>query len=100
MRHAPGSLLAPLLLKKQVTNSSKFALEGCHRVAISDINLTGLHETAKYMKEVSSDVDILVNQVDTQEEAQIEDMVQATVAKFGRVDYAVNCAGEQSILFL
>jgi hypothetical protein len=27
-------------------------------------------------------------------------MVQATVAKFGRVDYAVNCAGEQSILFL
>jgi NAD(P)-dependent dehydrogenase (short-subunit alcohol dehydrogenase family) len=100
MRHAPGSLLAPWLLKKQVTNSLKFALEGCRRIAISDINLTGLHETAKYMKEVSSDVDILVNQVDTQEEVQIEDMVQATVAKFGRVDYAVNCAGEQSILFL
>ncbi|KAN0102674.1 short chain dehydrogenase [Hyaloscypha variabilis] len=70
-----------------------FALEGCRQIAISDINLNGLHETAKYMKEVSSDVDILVQQVDMQEEVQIEYMVQAAAKKFGRVDYAVNCAG-------
>jgi NAD(P)-dependent dehydrogenase (short-subunit alcohol dehydrogenase family) len=45
------------------------------------------------MKDVSPDVDILVNLVDMQDEAQIEHMVQATVAKFSRIDYAVNCAG-------
>jgi NAD(P)-dependent dehydrogenase (short-subunit alcohol dehydrogenase family) len=71
-----------------------FVLEGCRQIAISDINLTGLHETEKYMKEVSTDVDVVVTQVDMQEEAQIENMVQAAVAKFSRVDYAVNCAGE------
>jgi hypothetical protein len=46
-----------------------FTLEGCGQIVISDINLTSLHETEKYMREVSSDVDILVNQVDMQEEA-------------------------------
>jgi NAD(P)-dependent dehydrogenase (short-subunit alcohol dehydrogenase family) len=45
------------------------------------------------MKDVSNDVEILVNQVDMVEEAQIEHMVQAAVGKWGRVDYAVNCAG-------
>ena len=70
-----------------------FALEGCRQIAISDINLTGLHETAKYMKEVSFDVDVSVEQVDMQEEDKIEHMVQAAVARFGRLDYAVNCAG-------
>jgi NAD(P)-dependent dehydrogenase (short-subunit alcohol dehydrogenase family) len=45
------------------------------------------------MKDVSKDVEILVNQVDMLEEAQIENMVQAAVDKWGRVDYAVNCAG-------
>jgi NAD(P)-dependent dehydrogenase (short-subunit alcohol dehydrogenase family) len=49
------------------------------------------------MKEVSSDVDILVQQVDMQEEVQIEYMVQAAAKRFGRVDYAVNCAGLFSV---
>ena len=51
------------------------------------------------MKEVSSDVDILVEQVDMQDEVQIEHMVQAAVARFGRVDYAVNCAGVSFLIF-
>ncbi len=46
------------------------------------------------MKEVSNDVEILVNQVDMLEEAHIENMVQAAVDKWGRIDYAVNCAGQ------
>lgn len=70
-----------------------FALEGCGQIAISDRNLEGLKETEKFMKDVSSNIDILINQVDTTEEAQIENMVQTTVARFGRLDYAVNSAG-------
>jgi NAD(P)-dependent dehydrogenase (short-subunit alcohol dehydrogenase family) len=49
------------------------------------------------MKEVSSEIDILVQQVDMQEEVQIEYMVQAAMKRFGRVDYAVNCAGLFSV---
>ncbi len=70
-----------------------FALEGCSQIAICDRNLEGLHGTVRLMKDVSRDVEILVNQVDMLEEAQIENMVQAAVDKWGRVDYAVNCAG-------
>ncbi len=70
-----------------------FALEGCSQIAICDRNLEGLHGTERLMKDVSKDVEILVNQVDMLEEAQIENMVQAAVDKWGRVDYAVNCAG-------
>jgi NAD(P)-dependent dehydrogenase (short-subunit alcohol dehydrogenase family) len=52
------------------------------------------------MKDVSNDVEILINQVDMLEEAQIEHMVQAAVDKWGRVDYAVNSAGTPSLLLL
>lgn len=45
------------------------------------------------MKDVSNDVEILINQVDMLEEAQIEHIIQAAVDKWGRVDYAVNSAG-------
>ena len=34
-----------------------------------------------------------------QEEAQIKRIVQATVEKFSRIDYAVNCAGELRFQF-
>lgn len=52
------------------------------------------------MKDVSHDVDILISQVDMLEQAQIEHMVQAAVAKWGRVDYAVNSAGAWSHFLL
>lgn len=70
-----------------------FALEGCGQIAICDRNLEGLKETEKFMKDVSNNVDILINQVDTTDETQIENMIQVTVGRFGRLDYALNSAG-------
>lgn len=69
-------------------------MEGCPHIAICDRNREGLVETEKYMKEVSTFVEILVYQVDMLEEEQVECMVQAAVNEWGRVDYAVNAAGK------
>jgi NAD(P)-dependent dehydrogenase (short-subunit alcohol dehydrogenase family) len=74
-----------------------FALEGCPSVAICDRNLEGLHETEKYMREVSAHCEILVYQVDMLLDDQIEGMVEAAVSKWGRIDYAVNAAGRNLI---
>ena len=74
-----------------------FAVEGCPKIAISDRNLEGLLETEKKVQDVSKDVVVLVNQVDMVIESQIEEMVKKTVSTFGRVDYAVNAAGEFSV---
>lgn len=48
------------------------------------------------MKEVSAFAEVMVYQVDMLEEEQVECMVQAAVAEWGRVDYAVNAAGTRS----
>ncbi len=45
------------------------------------------------MREVSTHCDILVQQVDMLLDEQVDDMVQATVSRWGRLDYAVNAAG-------
>jgi NAD(P)-dependent dehydrogenase (short-subunit alcohol dehydrogenase family) len=71
-----------------------FTLEGCRSIAICDRNLEGLVETEKFMKDVSQDVDVLIPQVDMLEAEQIDQMVVATVSKWGRLDYAINAAGE------
>ncbi|MAD83036.1 MAG: hypothetical protein CL912_08730 [Deltaproteobacteria bacterium] len=73
-----------------------FALEGCPQIAICDRNREGLLETEKYMKEVSAFAEVMIYQVDMLEEEQVECMVQAAVAEWGRVDYAVNAAGTLS----
>jgi hypothetical protein len=43
------------------------------------------------------DVKVLIQQVDMLEVEQIEQMVVATVSIWGRLDYAVNAAGESFI---
>jgi hypothetical protein len=74
-----------------------FALEGCRSIAICDRNLERIVETEKLMKDVSQDVEVLIQQVDMLEAEQIEQMVVATVSKWGRLDYALNSAGESFV---
>jgi NADP-dependent 3-hydroxy acid dehydrogenase YdfG len=52
------------------------------------------------MKDVSQDVEVLIQQVDMLEAEQIEQMVVATASKWGRLDYAVNAAGENFVSLL
>jgi NAD(P)-dependent dehydrogenase (short-subunit alcohol dehydrogenase family) len=102
------SLLSPLPSNSQLTppslgigraTSISFALEGCYRISICDRNREGLLETEKYMREVSPHAEIVITVVDMLEEEQIEMMVHEAVAKWGRVDYAVNAAGLFSFSF-
>jgi NADP-dependent 3-hydroxy acid dehydrogenase YdfG len=51
------------------------------------------------MREVSPHAEIVITVVDMLEEEQIEMMVHEAVAKWGRVDYAVNAAGLFSFSF-
>ena len=49
------------------------------------------------MKDVSQDVHVLIQQVDMLKTEQIEQMVVITVSNWGRLDYAVNAAGEKFV---
>jgi NAD(P)-dependent dehydrogenase (short-subunit alcohol dehydrogenase family) len=73
-----------------------FVKDGCRKIALCDRNAAGLEETKRLIADVASDCETLCVLVDLQEEGQVEEMVQKTVDAFGRVDYAVNTAGQYS----
>ncbi|KAK4498876.1 hypothetical protein PRZ48_009386 [Zasmidium cellare] len=78
-----------------------FAVEGCRKIAIADLNAAGLEETQKAIQEAAKDVQIVAIETDVSDEAQVNRMVEKTVAEFGRLDYGVNAAGtSHPLLFL
>ncbi|KAJ5093177.1 hypothetical protein N7456_009038 [Penicillium angulare] len=70
-----------------------FAKDGCSRIALCDINVSGLEETKLLVLQVAPEAQVLVVYVDLSKEQDVKEMVHKTVQKFGRVDYAVNTAG-------
>jgi len=71
------------------------AREACSGIAVADINADALAEVQKEIVEIATNKDfkcITVN-VDVRDEGSVTDMVRQTVENFGRIDYAVNCAG-------
>ncbi|KAI5365954.1 Putative short-chain dehydrogenase/reductase SDR, NAD(P)-binding domain superfamily [Septoria linicola] len=73
-----------------------FIREGCRKIAIADLNASGLAETAQRMRDLVStsvEVDIVTHTTDITRESDVEDLLEKTVSAFGRVDYAANCAG-------
>ncbi|TVY56312.1 3-oxoacyl-[acyl-carrier-protein] reductase FabG [Lachnellula suecica] len=69
-----------------------FSREGCIKVAICDRDVSGLEETVRLMKRELG-VEVEVVSVDMLVESQVEEMVAKVVARWGRIDYAVNAAG-------
>lgn len=70
-----------------------FARAGCTRLAITDINASLLAETASAITAAYPSVSVLALAGDISSEAFVESFFDAVVDRFGRVDYAVNCAG-------
>ncbi|OQD74008.1 hypothetical protein PENDEC_c012G03812 [Penicillium decumbens] len=70
-----------------------FAQEGCTRVAITDLNPDLLSQTEKALKDTSSDIQVLAIPGDITAPEFVHSFFKAVVDKFGRIDYAVNCAG-------
>ena len=70
-----------------------FAVEGCKKLALVDLDDTGLGETARLCREASADVETITLPTDVSDEASVAKAVSGAVEKWGRIDYAVNCAG-------
>jgi len=75
-----------------------FAAEGCSRVALLDLDAHGLEETRRLCQETCpAVVKTLPVLCDVGSETDVSDALEKVRQEFGRVDYAVNCAGIFSI---
>ncbi|RFU28969.1 hypothetical protein B7463_g7360, partial [Scytalidium lignicola] len=70
-----------------------FAREGCLRIVIADLSQSGLQETHNHIKSSFQKVEVLECPVDVGKPDDVTRLLDQAVAKFGRVDYAVNAAG-------
>lgn len=73
-----------------------FAQEGCLRIILVDRDSAKLAGSAQMIRELdlTAAPDLLSLTVDISNEDDIINMMDCTVRKFGRIDYAVNAAGE------
>ena len=67
----------------------RFVEEGA-KVVIADRNRIGSEETLNLARRITPDVEIV--DVDVSKWQQVQDMIERTVARFGRLDVAVNLA--------
>ncbi|KAL2799437.1 hypothetical protein BJX64DRAFT_281606 [Aspergillus heterothallicus] len=74
-----------------------FAREGCRRLVLADRNRTGLQETYDLIAKSHNGVDMLITDTDVSAPDSVAEMIRKSVAKFKRIDYAVNSAGLMSI---
>ncbi|KAL3472554.1 hypothetical protein BJX99DRAFT_235376 [Aspergillus californicus] len=70
-----------------------FAAAGCQRIAITDINASTLEHTRQALATAHPTAQVLAHAGSVAEDQFAESFVDKVVARFGRVDYAVNCAG-------
>ncbi|KAM3526873.1 hypothetical protein NHJ13051_003253 [Beauveria bassiana] len=73
-----------------------FAKEGCTRITIADVTHTGLMVTEQAIRAIAPQARVYVAQMDVRVEADIRRAIECTVERFGRIDYAANCAGTNS----
>jgi NAD(P)-dependent dehydrogenase (short-subunit alcohol dehydrogenase family) len=71
------------------------AREGCSGIALADINKQSVEAVKIELMEVTENPNFccITLAVDVRDEASVGDMVTRAVEAFGRLDYAVNCAG-------
>ncbi|KAL2109753.1 hypothetical protein VUR80DRAFT_2048 [Thermomyces stellatus] len=70
-----------------------FALQRCPRIALLDIDEAGLEDTARECLAINPEVTLLRERYDARKEDEVKGAVDSVHDRFGRIDYAVNCAG-------
>ncbi|PWY63801.1 oxidoreductase [Aspergillus eucalypticola CBS 122712] len=70
-----------------------FASAGCESIAITDLNFASLDQTREAILASYPQTRLLVKAGDISDESFVESFISEVVAAFGRLDYAVNCAG-------
>ena len=73
--------------------ATAFALSGCTRIAITDINRAGLESTKSALLKVSDQIKVLEGVGDVSDVDFVDSFMESVFATFSRIDYAVNCAG-------
>lgn len=70
-----------------------FARHGISQLAIADINLDGLNRVAASIQKEWPSVEVLALQMDVCKGEEVKAVLSQIVARFGRLDIAVNNAG-------
>lgn len=73
--------------------ASVFAAEGCKRMVLADVDISGLESTKRKLTADYRDIEVLTLKVDLRDEASVDGFIAAAVEKFGRIDYCCNIAG-------
>ncbi|KAL6918910.1 hypothetical protein ACHAPO_009193 [Fusarium lateritium] len=71
------------------------AREGCAGITLADFNERAAVAVKDELTNIATNPEFraVVVRVDVREEKSVKSMIDATVTTFGRIDYAVNCAG-------
>lgn len=75
------------------TISILFAKRGCKKILLADISAKGMEETKRLVEAAQPSAIAQMVKVDVTIESQVAAMVEKCVATFGRLDFAINCAG-------
>ncbi|KAJ5099732.1 Short-chain dehydrogenase/reductase SDR [Penicillium argentinense] len=70
-----------------------FAAAGCEKIAITDVNPSTLEQTRQSVAADHPKVQLFSHAGSVAEDRFAQSFIDQVVKKFGRVDYAVNCAG-------
>lgn len=70
-----------------------YARHGIRNLCLTDLSTKHLSSTIEKLRAVDSSIQILPLQANVASEKEVNDAVQQTVEKFGRIDVAVNVAG-------
>ena len=75
-----------------------YAVEGAAGVVFADIDKDAVEKASAESISVAkhSTYQAIAIQVDVAEEASVDNMISEMLRMFGRIDYAVNCAGVSS----
>jgi NAD(P)-dependent dehydrogenase (short-subunit alcohol dehydrogenase family) len=71
----------------------QYAADGCERIAIGDIQTDLLRGVQLDIEKSYPGTQVLTLEVDVTTLASVQAMVDATVERFGRIDYCANVAG-------
>ncbi|KIW33410.1 uncharacterized protein PV07_00262 [Cladophialophora immunda] len=70
--------------------------EGCTRLVLSDLTGSGLEEISNELKNTEPSVETVLFVGDMSKEVDVNQMVEAGVARFGAIHYCINSAGVTS----
>lgn len=73
--------------------ATSFTQEGCTRIVLADISEASLTTTQESLTKSYPDTQFLAIPTDISSPEAVRNLFRKAVEKFGRIDYAVNCAG-------